>query len=87
MGHVVSADGIATDPSKVEAMVHWKQPTDLPSLQSFLGFCGYYRCFIKNYSIIVRQLTELYKGYPPTQRKKKTATSSVKGILQSELAF
>lgn len=78
VGHIVSEHGIATDPDKVEAVTRWKQPTDLPSLQSFLGFCGYYRRFIKNYSIIVRPLTELCKGYPPTQKKRKPTSSSDK---------
>lgn len=72
VGHIVSEQGIATDPRKVEAVTRWKQPTDLSSLQSFLGFCGYYRRFIKNYSIIVRPLTELCRGYPPTQKKSKS---------------
>ncbi|CAI5676583.1 unnamed protein product [Oreochromis niloticus] len=71
VGHIVSEKGIATDPTKVEAVASWKQPTDFPSLQSFLGFCGYYRRFIKDYSIIVKPLTELCKGYPPTQKGKR----------------
>lgn len=78
VGHIVSENGITTDPVKVEAVAHWKQPTDLPSLQSFLGFCGYDRRFIKNYSIIVRPLTELCKGYPPTQKKRKLAKAADK---------
>ncbi len=49
-------------------------PTNLKSLRSFLGFCGFYRRFIKDYSAIVRPLTELTKGYPPTSgRTKKQA--------------
>lgn len=71
LGHIVSASGVATDSEKVSAVTHWKKPVDLKSLQSFLGFCGYYRRFIQNYSAIVRPLTELTKGYPPTQQKKK----------------
>ena len=39
VGHIVSEHGIATDPAKVEAVTKWKQPTDLPSLQSFLDDC------------------------------------------------
>lgn len=78
VGHIVSEHGIATDPSKVDAVTRWKTPTDLPSLQSFLGFCGYYRRFIKNFSIIVRPLTELCKGYPPTQKKHKSTSASDK---------
>lgn len=70
VGHIVSALGIATDPEKVSAVKNWKLPTDLRSLRSFLGFCGYYRRFIKNYSAIVRPLTELTKGYPPKNRHK-----------------
>ncbi len=49
-------------------------PTNLKSLRSFLGLCGFYRPFIKDYSAIVRPLTELTKGYPPTSgRIKKQA--------------
>lgn len=71
--HVVSAAGIATDPEKVSAVRNWKMPTDLKSLRSFLGFCGYYRRFVKNYSAIVRPLKELTKGYPPTRNGHKVA--------------
>lgn len=50
LGHIVSASGVSTDPEKVRAVTHWKKPIDLKSLRSFLGFCGYYRRFIANYS-------------------------------------
>ncbi|KAJ8004186.1 hypothetical protein DPEC_G00156160 [Dallia pectoralis] len=66
VGHIVSAAGVSPDPAKVEAVTRWKSPTDLKTLRSFLGFCGFYRRFIKDYSAIVRPLTELTKGYPPT---------------------
>lgn len=87
VGHIVSEHGIATDPAKIEAVTRWKRPTDLPSLQSFLGFCGYYRKFIKNYSIIVRPLTELCKGYPPTQKKQKSTSSSDKTYYKVKEPF
>nr|XP_013767485.1 PREDICTED: uncharacterized protein LOC102206490 [Pundamilia nyererei] len=74
VGHIVSKDGIATDPEKVEVVRNWPEPTDLKTLRSFLGFCGYYRRFIANYSSIVRPLTELTKGYPPTQKNKRSQT-------------
>ncbi|KAL1258945.1 hypothetical protein QQF64_009522 [Cirrhinus molitorella] len=66
LGHVVSADGVSPDPSKIEAVTKWPMPSNLKALQSFLGFCGYYRRFIANYSAIVRPLTDLTKGYAPT---------------------
>lgn len=71
IGHIISADGIATDPSKVEAVTKWPQPADLKSLRSFLGFCGYYRRFVANYSSIVKPLTDLTRGYPPVRKGKK----------------
>nr|XP_055033931.1 uncharacterized protein LOC129422186 [Misgurnus anguillicaudatus] len=71
VGHIVSAAGVAPDPEKVSAVTHWKTPTDLKSLRSFLGFCGFYRRFIKSYSSIVRPLTELTKGYPPAKGRGK----------------
>ncbi|XP_023190648.1 uncharacterized protein LOC111608786 [Xiphophorus maculatus] len=71
VGHIVSAAGVATDPDKIKAVANWEPPVNLKSLQSFLGFCGYYRKFIANYSAIVRPLTDLTKGYPPTQKKQR----------------
>lgn len=37
LGHVLSPDGIATDPAKVEAVSSWPQPTNVKELRSFLG--------------------------------------------------
>lgn len=71
LDHIVSAEGISPDPEKVKAITSWKMPTDLKTLRSFLGFCGFYRRFIKNYSAIVRPLTELTKCYLPAKGKRK----------------
>ncbi len=62
LGHIVSADGVAPDPKKIDAVTTWPMPTNLKTLQSFLGFCDYYSRFIQSYSEIVRPLTELTKG-------------------------
>ncbi|KAJ8333575.1 hypothetical protein SKAU_G00415830 [Synaphobranchus kaupii] len=87
VGHIVSEFGIATDPEKVEVVTHWKRPTDLKSLRSFLGFCGYYRRFIANYSAIVRPLTELTKGYPPVQRARTAVTGKTKFYFKESEPF
>ncbi|XP_037833479.1 uncharacterized protein LOC119617377 [Kryptolebias marmoratus] len=85
VGHIVSADGIAADPAKVEAVTQWPQPTDLKSLRSFLGFCGYYRRFVANYSSIVKPLTDLTKGYPPVRKgKKPTVTKDHQYFKEAE---
>ena len=50
MGHVVSPEGVATDPDKVEAVQGWKRPVHLAELRSFLGFASYYCRFVAGFA-------------------------------------
>ena len=59
LGHVISKEGIAVDPSKVEAVLNWKQPRNIPEIRSFLGLAGYYRRFIKDFSKLAGPMTKL----------------------------
>lgn len=78
LGHIVSEKGIETDPDKVAALKTWPKPNDLKGLRTFLGFCGYYRRFVKDYSRIVKPLNELTAGYPPLRKHTKTAVNPEK---------
>jgi hypothetical protein len=49
LGHIISHQGVATDPSKVAAIAQWKIPTSVTQLRSFLGLTDYYWRFIKGY--------------------------------------
>jgi hypothetical protein len=59
LGHIISSKGIATDPKKVESIQNWPVPKNIKDLQSFLGLCNYYRCFIQDYSKIAAPMTDL----------------------------
>jgi hypothetical protein len=59
LGHVISAGGISVDPSKVEDVLNWMSPMNASEIHIFLGFIGYYRRFIKDFSKIAKPMTRL----------------------------
>ena len=59
LGHVISKERIVVDPTKVEAVLNWKQPKNVHEIRSFLGLAGYYRKFIKDFSRIANPMTKL----------------------------
>ena len=61
LGYIVSVEGIRVDPAKIEAIVSWKLPRNVIKVRSFLGLAGYYRRFIKEFSVIVSSLTKLLR--------------------------
>ena len=66
LGHIVSANGISTDPEKVQAVREWPTPRTVKEVRSFLGLCSYYRKFIKDFAEIAKplhQLTEKRKQF------------------------
>jgi len=61
LGHVVSEEGVAVIPDKVQDVLDWKTPKSVKDVRSFLGLAGYYRRFIENFSKIAKPMTELLK--------------------------
>ena len=59
LGHVVSNEGVSTDPDKIKSATEWPQPTTVTEVRSFLGFVSYYRRFIPNFSEVAKPLNKL----------------------------
>ena len=46
LGHVISVEGVAEDPAKIDAIVAWEVPKNVKDIHSFLGLASYYRRFV-----------------------------------------
>ena len=61
LGHVVSPDGIHTDPEKTKAVNDWPQPKNVTELRGFVGLASYYRRFVPEFSKRAEPLLRLTK--------------------------
>ena len=59
LGHVISENGIATDPEKTAVIATWPVPESKKNIQQFLGLANYYRRFIKDFGTTAKPLQRL----------------------------
>ena len=83
LGHIVSVEGIRVDHAKIEAVVNWKSPQNVTEVRSFLGLAGYYRRFVRGFSVIASPLTKLLrKGIKfEWTRKCQNSFEQLKGMV------
>ncbi|GBN83301.1 Retrovirus-related Pol polyprotein from transposon 297, partial [Araneus ventricosus] len=86
LGHIISADGVKTDPGKTKAVIDWPRPETVHDLRSFLGLCTYYRRFVRNFSAIARplhKLTEARTNFNWTEECEKSFNSLKQALITS----
>ena len=59
LGHKISARGIEVDKAKIYVFEKLPLPINVKGIRSFLGYAGFYRRFIKDFSKIARPLNKL----------------------------
>jgi hypothetical protein len=65
VGHLVFERGIEVDGAKNEVIERLPPPVIIKGIRSFLGHCGFYHRFIKDFSYIARPLTNLLANDVP----------------------
>jgi hypothetical protein len=61
LGHEFSQNGVAISEEKIKIVKNYPRPTTTKAVKSFLGFCSYFRRYLKGYSDVTRPLRELLK--------------------------
>ena len=87
LGHVVSAEGVSTDPAKTEAVSQWPAPKTLRELRSFLGFASYYRRFVSNFAQKAAPLHRLVAEMSSRARGKQAIIKEEHWSVQCQNAF
>ena len=90
LDHIISAEGIATDPEKISTVKDWPIPQSKKYLRSFLGFYSYYRKFVKGFSSLAKSLFVLTENQTKFvwEKKHQSSFNDLKRALTSPiLAF
>jgi transposase InsO family protein len=65
LGYILTSQGLEVDPGKVSVLRDWMPPTTVTGVKSFLGFAGFYRQFVPEFSRIAKPLIMLQSPARP----------------------
>ena len=72
LGYKITENGTKTDEKKIDKIKNWSSPKSAEELRSFLGLCGYYRQFIKDYAQVVAPLEKSCRIIWNKKKRKET---------------
>ena len=83
IGHLLTAEGLKPDPSKVQAIVDYPVPTNLAELRTFLGMVQYLAKFCQHLSTASQPLRQLEKKEVEWhwQRPQSKAFNEIKDLV------
>ena len=83
IGHLLTAEGLKTDPSKVQAIIDYPVPTNLAELRTFLGMVQYLAKFCQHLSTASQPLRQLEKKEVEWhwQRPQSKAFNEIKDLV------
>ena len=88
LGHIISGNGVETDPKKIEAVKNWPVPRNIKEVRSFLGLCSYYRKFVYQFATIAKplhKLTETSKEFSWTEQCNKAFNQLKQSLMQAPI--
>jgi len=59
LGIIISKNSVEVNPIKIKEVAKWPEPKEKQEVQQFLGFCNFYRHFIRGFTKVTKPLTEL----------------------------
>ncbi|KAL1257999.1 hypothetical protein QQF64_011243 [Cirrhinus molitorella] len=88
LGHVILAQGVSTDPKKIQAVAQWQSPACVSDLRSFLGFASYYRRFVEGFANLAAPLHRIVAEWASVRPKVRASQGfSVAWNEQCEQSF
>lgn len=87
LGHVISANGVSTDPGKVEVVANWQPPTTIFELRSFLGFASYYRRFVEGFAKLAAPLHRLVAELGGSKSRRSSSQVREKWAPEHQQSF
>src|SRR6185369_7042557 len=82
LGHELSAQGLHPQKERIQKIQELKPPNNVPEARSFIGMIGYYRQFIRNFSIIAAPITDLFRKNRPWKWDSKSQEAFKRLISQ-----